>query len=221
MCPALLVAPAQRPAKSVCHGHVKVAGFTALFEALVLSLCQELPVRQTAALLRCADKQLWRRIEHYVSAARALDDMAGVRIVSIDETSLRKGQDYITVVYDLQAKRLLFACPGRDHQTVVDFAADLKTHGGKTEQIAHVCQAYAKGVGLALPQAQISYVNLPLFDMPLKRALELMPAVLAALIRMKDAPRCPMTPKPRHLQRIRHQTCFACAPACSNPPPGG
>lgn len=137
------------------------SGFTALFEALALSLCQEPPVRQAASLLRCSDKQLWRRIEHHVSAARALDDMSQVSVVGIDETSLRKGQSYITVVHDLQAKRLLFACQGRDHQAVVDFADDLKAHGGDPAQIAHVCQdmsaAYAKGVGLALEQAQISY----------------------------------------------------------------
>lgn len=137
------------------------SGFTALFEALALSLCQELPVRQAAALLRCSDKQLWRRIEHYVSQARALEDMSQVKIVGIDETSLRKGQNYITVVHDLDLKRLLFACEGRDHQVVVDFADDLKAHGGDPEQIKHVCQdmsaAYAKGVAAALPQAQISY----------------------------------------------------------------
>ena len=132
-----------------------------MFEALALSLCQALPVRQAAALLRCSDKQLWRRIEHYVGQARALDDMSQVSMVGIDETSLRKGQSYITVVHDLDAKRLLYACEGRDHQTVVDFADDLKAHGGEPAQIKHVCQdmsaAYAKGVGLALPQAQISY----------------------------------------------------------------
>jgi transposase len=137
------------------------SGFTALFEALALSLCQELPVRQAAALLRCSDKQLWRRIAHYVGAARALDDMSGVRIVGIDETSLRKGQSYITVVHDLDTRRLLFACEGRDHQSVTAFAADLKAHKGEPAQIEHVCQdmsaAYAKGVGLALPTAQISY----------------------------------------------------------------
>jgi transposase len=137
------------------------SGFTALFEALALSLCQELPLRQAAEMLRCSDKQLWRRIEHYVNAARKFDDMSKVSLIGIDETSLRKGQNYITVVHDLQAKRLLFACEGRDHQTVLDFADDLKAHGGEPEQIKHVCQdmsaAYAKGVGIALPQAQISY----------------------------------------------------------------
>lgn len=137
------------------------SGFTALFEALALSLCQELPVRQAAVLLRCADKALWRRIEHYVGQARALDDMSAVRMVGIDETSLRRGQHYITVVHDLDAKRLLFACEGRDHQTVAGFVEDLKAHGGDPAQVRHVCQdmstAYTKGVQLELPDAAISY----------------------------------------------------------------
>ena len=137
------------------------SGFTALFEALALTLCRDMPVKHAAALLRCADKQLWGRIEYFVQQARALDDMSTVTIVGIDETSLKRGQNYITVVHDLDAKRLLFATEGKDHQTVVDFAADLKAHGGDPEQVLHVCQdmsaAFAKGVGMALPNAQISY----------------------------------------------------------------
>ena len=137
------------------------SGFTLLYEALALSLCQDLPVRQAAQQLRCNDKQLWRRIEHYVTEARKLDDMSDVKDIGIDETSLRKGQNYITVVHDLKKKRLLFACEGKDHKTVVDFGADLQAHGGNPEQIEHVCQdmsaAFAKGVTQALPNAQISY----------------------------------------------------------------
>ena len=136
-------------------------GFTAAFEALALALCRELPVRQAAGLLRCADKQLWRRIAFYVDQARAVESFAGVQTVGIDETSLRRGQNYITVVHDLDAKRLLFATEGRDHQTVLDFAVDLKAHGGDPAEVRHVCMdmsaAYAKGAGLALAQAQISY----------------------------------------------------------------
>lgn len=137
------------------------SGFTAAFEALALALCRDLPVRQAAALLRCADKQLWRRIEYYVGQARALEPFSGVRIVGIDETSLRRGQNYITVVHDLEAKRLLFATEGRTHHTVLDFVADLKAHGGDPAEVRHVCvdmsAAYALGVAKALPEAQISY----------------------------------------------------------------
>jgi transposase len=163
------------------------SGFTALFEALALALCRDLPVKQAAALLRCADKPLWRRIEHYVEQARARDDMSTVQIVGIDDTSLRRGQHYITVVHDLDAKRLLFASPGRDHPTVLDFAADLKAHGGDPAHVRHVCQdmsaAYAKGVGLALPNALISYDRFHVVAM----ANEAMDAVRQAEMR-DDAP---------------------------------
>ena len=46
-----------------------------------------------ALLLRCADKQLWRRIEFYVQQARALEVFADVQIVGVDETRLRRGQN--------------------------------------------------------------------------------------------------------------------------------
>ncbi|MFM2067978.1 MAG: hypothetical protein RLZZ584_2887 [Pseudomonadota bacterium] len=45
--------------------------------------------------------------------------------MGIDETSLRRGQNYITVVHELDAERLLFATEGCDHQTVLDFALEV------------------------------------------------------------------------------------------------
>jgi transposase len=137
------------------------SGFTLLFEALALSLCQGLPVLQAANMLRVSDKQLWRRIEHYVNQARAKQDMSGVRLVGIDETSVRKGHNYVCVVHDLDAKRLLFATPGRDHTTVESFAVDLEAHGGQRTAIAHACidmsAPFALGIAKSLPNAQISY----------------------------------------------------------------
>jgi transposase len=137
------------------------SGFTLLFEALSLSLCQEMPVNQAASLLRVRAKRLWKRIAHYVTKARAKDDMRGVRKVGLDETSAKRGHEYITVVHDLEAKRLLFACAGRDHETVERFAEDLSEHGGDPAAVAHVCMdmsaAYRKGVTASLPNAQISY----------------------------------------------------------------
>lgn len=137
------------------------SGFTLLFEALALSLCKELPVAHAARHLRADAKALWRRIEHYVQAAREKDDMSGVRHVGIDETSLRKGQEYVTAVHDLEQKRLLFVTEGRDHQTLDAFAKDLAEHGGSAQAISHVSMdmsaAYLKGVQQQLPQAAICY----------------------------------------------------------------
>lgn len=137
------------------------SGFTLLFEALALTMCRDLPVRQTARALRVRDKQLWRRIEHYVTEARRKQDMSAVRIVGIDETSLRRGHDYVTVVHDLDAKRLLFCTEGRDHKTIQAFAEDLQAHGGEPTAVAHACMdmsaAYLKGASAYLPNALVSY----------------------------------------------------------------
>lgn len=131
------------------------------FEALGLSLCRELPVRQAAHQMWLTTKRLWRRVRHYVEVAPAKDDMSGVRHVGIDETSVERGHQYITVMHDLQARRLLFACPGRDHQTLGDFADELRAHGSDPATIEHACidmsAAHAEGSGQSLPNAQISY----------------------------------------------------------------
>lgn len=101
------------------------------------------------------------RISHHVPAARARDDMSQVRLIGIDETSVKKGHEYITVVHDLEAKRLLFACPGREHSTLAAFAKDLTAHGGAPTAVAHACMdmsaAYTKGVSESLPMAEISF----------------------------------------------------------------
>lgn len=137
------------------------SGFTLLFEALALSLCKELPVAHAANHMRTTAKRLWRRIKHFVGEARKLDDMSGVRLIGIDETSVKKGHQYITVVHDLEQKRLLFGTAGKDHSCVHEFAKDLAEHGGKPEAIEHVCMdmsaPFAKGVREAIAKAVISY----------------------------------------------------------------
>jgi len=91
--------------------------------------------------------------------ARTLERFKGVQIVGVDKTSLHRGQHYITLVHDLDVKRLR-ATDGRDHQTVLDFAAELRAHGSDAVEVRHVCMdrsaAYVDGAGMALPQADIS-----------------------------------------------------------------
>jgi transposase len=42
----------------------------------------------------------------------------GVRRVGMDETSARKGQDYVSIFADLYAPRVMFATEGRSSDTV-------------------------------------------------------------------------------------------------------
>lgn len=137
------------------------SGFTLLFEALAVDLCKQLTTRAVSDMLRVNDKRIWAVLLHHVDEARKLQKFNDVRTIGIDETSSRKGHEYITVVHDLDNKQLLFATPGKDHQTVVKFAEDFQAHAGKLETIEHVCMdmsgGYKKGVEQEMPQAQIAY----------------------------------------------------------------
>ena len=73
------------------------SGFTLLFEALLMALVSEMPVRAVADLVGEHDTRLWRVLHHYVELARASRSDEGVLQVGLDETSARRGHDYISI----------------------------------------------------------------------------------------------------------------------------
>src|SRR6266508_1112707 len=137
------------------------SGFTLLFEALLMALVAEMPVRAVAELVGEHDTRVWRVVHHYVDAARAREDLSTVERVGIDETSFRRGQDYVTLFADLDRSRCVFATPGRDADSVTRFVADLRAHGGEPDQVTEVCQdmsePYLLGVLGNLLQAAITF----------------------------------------------------------------
>ena len=105
-------------------------GFTLLFEAMVMAMLAAMPVAAVARIVGEHDTKLWRVMHHYVDAARARVDAAGVTRIAIDETAARRGHDYITLFADIDQARVLFATEGKDAATVAAFAGDLAEHGG-------------------------------------------------------------------------------------------
>ncbi|SFD03425.1 Transposase [Thiohalospira halophila DSM 15071] len=137
------------------------SGFSQLLEAMVVALAQQMPVRAVARHVGLGDDAVWRTLHHYVDTARAAEDYSDVTAIGVDETAARRGHHYITLFHDLETGRLLFACPGRDQQTVGHFVADLRAHGGAPEQVTAACtdmsRAYIAGLGRHLPQAAITF----------------------------------------------------------------
>lgn len=105
------------------------SGFTLLFEALVMALVKEMPVAALAGLVGEYDKRVWRIVHHYVDEAVERQDLSGVEQLGIDDTSFRRGQDYVSVFADLDERRAVFVTEGRDRRTVEQFAGFLETHG--------------------------------------------------------------------------------------------
>jgi len=137
------------------------SGFTLLFEALLMQLLREMPVRVVAHLVKEHDTRLWRVLHHYVAMARAQADYGAVTRIGVDETAARRGHNYISLFVDLDAKRVLFATPGKDSQTVAAFTGDLAQHGGaayRTHEVAcDMSPAFTKGVAESLPRAELTY----------------------------------------------------------------
>jgi transposase len=135
--------------------------FTLLFEALVMALVKEMPVKPVAGLVGEHDTRIWRIVHHYVDQAVEAQDLSGVERLGVDDTSFRRGQDYVTVFADLDERRAVFVCEGRDQGTVEQFAGFLGGHGGDSGQISEVCQdmsaAYLAGVREHLPKAQVTF----------------------------------------------------------------
>jgi hypothetical protein len=106
-------------------------------------------------------RRLWRVINHHVGQARAQESHAEVRVIGVDETASKRGQTYISVFYDLDAQRLLFATPGRDKATLGKFASDLTEHGGQPTAITHVSMdmsgSFQAGAAEHFPAAEVCF----------------------------------------------------------------
>lgn len=137
------------------------SGFTLMFEALVMLLCQQAAVAEVAQLLGEQDTRLWRIICAYVEAAQAGRDWSKVTRILVDEVSARRGHRYVTNFVDEETRELLFMAEGRKAETIAEFARALRAHGGKPEQIQWVgmdmSSTYAAGVGKYLPHARKAF----------------------------------------------------------------
>ena len=137
------------------------SGFTRLFEALIMVLAREMPVSAMAALLGEHDTRLWRVIHHYVEQARSQEDFSAVRQIGMDETSSRRGHQYVSLFVDLERSKVLFATAGKDASTVEAFKTDLEAHGGQPAQVTEVAcdmsPAFIAGVQAQFPTAQITF----------------------------------------------------------------
>ena len=117
----------------------KLAGFTLLFEALVLMLAQQMPF---AAVARTIGES-WHRVHavcrRYVDLALAEANLSALSSIAIDETSYRRGHSYLTLVADADARKVVFVSKGRGADNIAGFVQHLHAHNGAADSIASVC----------------------------------------------------------------------------------
>ena len=137
------------------------SGFTLMFEALLMVLVRSMTVREAARLVGEHDTRIWRLLHYHVEDARTRVDMSEVSRIGVDETGAKRGQKYITLVVDMEAKKLLFGVEGRDQETLKAFKEDLVAHGGDPDRIMEasidMSPAFIKGLGDHFPNARLTF----------------------------------------------------------------
>jgi transposase len=136
-------------------------GFTLLMEADIISLAHSMQISQIAKNLAITDKRIWRVIEYQVNEALKNNVYSTITCFGVDETSRKKGHEYITVFADLLTGKVLFVCKGKDAETLKLFSDHLTQNNGKVDNIAFVCcdmsPAFIKGIHDEFPSASIVF----------------------------------------------------------------
>jgi len=106
------------------------SGFTLLFEAYSMCLIeQEMPVNKAAKVVKEYPNRLWTIFNYWISIAYNDADHSEIAALGIDETSSKKGHDYLTVAMDLDNSRVVHVTPGKGADTITRIADYLETKG--------------------------------------------------------------------------------------------
>jgi len=143
-------------------------GFTLLMEAMMMVFCQSgLTVAEAARVMGENAHRLWRVLFYHVDKAHQAIDVSTVQQLTVDETSVRRGHEYVTVVCEPGQKnprrptRVLFVTEGKDAAAVQQAGDFLAQHGCPPAQIKHVCAdmspAYAKGIKATFKEAELVF----------------------------------------------------------------
>ena len=140
----------------------KGSGFTLLFEAFSMLLIEnEMPVNKVAKILQVYPARLWNVFDYWISIAHQEDDIEDLTKIGFDETSVKKGHNYITHVVDLEQRRVLFATEGKGADCIEKSVEYLKEKEVEITDIKQVCidmsPAFISGCNQYLPDAAITF----------------------------------------------------------------
>jgi len=126
-----------------------------------MAFCREMPFAAVARLTGLSWHQVRTLCQRYVDLGLAEADYSDVTHLAVDETSKARGHNYVTVVADADARRVLFVTDGKEASTMEAFAKDFKARGGDPQGVESISMdmspAYIKGVTEHLPNARITF----------------------------------------------------------------
>ncbi|MEW8525973.1 MAG: ISL3 family transposase [Candidatus Thiodiazotropha endolucinida] len=139
-----------------------VSGKRRFTRALMVALAAWVRIltwKQVAQLFHCSWSTVEAAVDEAVAYGLAHRDLSGVTHIGIDEISRKRGHVYVTKVYDLKSRRLLWSGEGRTKETLEGFFDDIGQE--RTQQLEGVCcdmwQPYVDVVKARAPKAVLVF----------------------------------------------------------------
>jgi transposase len=121
--------------------------YTRAFARFARGLLREMTMAAAAAFLDVGWDLVKDILRTHIERRAERRSFRKVRRIAIDEIAIRKGQDYMTVVLDLDTGHVLFAAEGKDAECLKPFFARLRYARAKLEAVAmDMSESYAKAV---------------------------------------------------------------------------
>jgi len=140
----------------------KESGFSLLFEAYALKLIEgEMPVNKVAILLREYAKRIWTIFNYWIKRAYESTPLGEIKQLGVDETSQKKGHNYITTAIDLEARKVIHVVEGKDAKTLENIANYMISKGVDPDTVEHasidLSPAFIKGLRDSFPKAEVHF----------------------------------------------------------------
>jgi transposase len=138
------------------------SGFTLLFESYVMMLIEyEMPINKVARLVNENAHRLWTIFNYWIKRAYSADQPKTPKKLGLDETSKKKGHDYITLAVDLDEHRVLHVTEGKDKNAVKAVKTYLESKGIDVNKIQDASMdmspSFISGVSEYFPKAEIHF----------------------------------------------------------------
>ena len=135
-------------------------GFTLFFEALIVAMSDVMPVSAVADIVSLNEESVWRILAHYVNKALENVDLSDVDTIGIDEISVKKGHQYITLFYDFNETRVIHIEPGKGKDALKRFKKVMEDKI-ETNQIKYISMdmspAFISGAKEYFPDAKVVF----------------------------------------------------------------
>lgn len=138
------------------------SGFTLLFEAYVMALIEcEMPVNKIGQLVNENAHRLWTIFNYWISRAYNADKPKTPKRLGLDETSQKKGHNYVTLAVDLDERRVLHVVEGKDKNAVKAVKTYLESKGINVNKVRDASMdmspSFISGVLEYFPKADIHF----------------------------------------------------------------